>query len=459
MTTGPTFSMLDFIATKKYGGVHTPESIDAFISALIDQTSPLPDYQVASWLMAVCWRDLDFDETAALTKAMAAHGRTCDWSDVGIVVDKHSTGGVGDKTTIALAPLVASLGIPVAKFSGRALGFTGGTLDKLEAIPCFSVDLTSAQMRSILTNCGLVIAGQTADMVPADKALYALRDVTVTVDNIALIAASIMSKKIAGGANGIVLDVKFGTGAFMQRYEDARLLAETMVAIGERTGRVVRAVLSSMEEPLGSAIGNALEIAEAIETLRGQGPPDFEELICKLAWEMVQVYLACNGPGAVTGPGCALAPLTPESIRRHLQEGHAYHIFRKWVSLQGGDPRVADHPWEYLAKAPVVVPCPSPSSGYIGAFATKDIGELVRGMGGGRRTKADVIDPAVGLMMHARLGQAIEAGQSLADIHAQTVEQAAQVSASLQRLIRIDAIAPELVPPLVAEVLTGTARA
>jgi len=459
MNTGPTFSMLDFIATKKYGGVHTPESIDAFLAALIDTASPLPDYQVASWLMAVCWRDLNFDETAALTKSMAEHGRTCDWSDVGVVVDKHSTGGVGDKTTIALAPLVASLGIPVAKFSGRALGFTGGTLDKLEAIPCFEVNLTPAQMRSILTNCGLVIAGQTADMVPADKALYALRDVTVTVDNIALIAASIMSKKIAGGANGIVLDVKFGTGAFMQRYEDARLLAETMVAIGERTGRVVRAVLSSMEQPLGSAIGNALEVGEAIETLQGQGPADFEELICKLAWEMVQVYLACGGTNPDGVAGMSLDELTPATIAAHLQAGHAHAIFRKWVSLQGGDPRVADHPWEFLAKAPVIVPCPALTAGYVGAFATKDIGELVRGMGGGRRTKTDVLDPAVGLVMHARLGQAIEAGQTLADVHAQSDEQASRVIADLQRLIRIDAIAPELVPPLVAEVLTGTAVA
>lgn len=447
--------MLDFIATKKYGGSHTPEALDAFIAALTSPESPLPDYQVAAWLMAVCWRDLNFDETAALTLAMAAHGRTCDWSDVGIVVDKHSTGGVGDKTTIALAPLVAALGIPVAKFSGRALGFTGGTLDKLESIPCFTVDLTPSQMRSILTNCGLVIAGQTADMVPADKALYALRDVTVTVDNIALIAASIMSKKIAGGANGIVLDVKYGAGAFMQRYEDARQLAETMVAIGERTGRQVRAVLSSMEQPLGSAVGNALEIAEAIETLQGQGPPDFEEIICRLAWEMVQVYLSCGGAEPAAGPGCALRPLTVESIRAQLHEGHALHIFQKWVSLQGGDPQVAERPWDFLAKAPLVETCPALEAGFVTHFATRDIGELVRGMGGGRRTKADVLDPAVGLRLLVHLGDAVEAGTPLAEVHAASQEQATATVAALQSLITIGPEPPAILPPLIAEVLTS----
>lgn len=448
--------MLDFIATKKYGGSHTPEALDAFIAALTSPEAPLPDYQVASWLMAVCWRDLNFDETAALTLAMAAHGRTCDWSDVGIVVDKHSTGGVGDKTTIALAPLVAALGIPVAKFSGRALGFTGGTLDKLESIPCFTVDLTPSQMRSILTNCGLVIAGQTADMVPADKALYALRDVTVTVDNIALIAASIMSKKIAGGANGIVLDVKYGEGAFMQRYEDARQLAETMVAIGERTGRTVRAVLSSMEQPLGSAVGNALEIAEAIETLQGRGPKDFEQLICRLAWEMVQVYQACGGRTSDAPRECCdSSDLTLECIQAFLHTGQALQLFRKWVSLQGGDPQVAERPWDFLAKAPVVQPCPALEAGFVTHFATRDIGELVRGMGGGRRTKADVLDPAVGLRLLVHLGDAVEAGTPLAEVHAGSQEQAAATVAALHSLITIGPEPPAILSPLIAEVLTS----
>lgn len=446
------FAMLDFIATKKAGQAHSAAALDAFVAALLDPVAPLPDYQVAAWLMAVCWRDLSFDETAALTLAMASHGRQCDWSQFGRVADKHSTGGVGDKTTLALVPLVASLGIPVAKFSGRALGFTGGTLDKLESIPGFRISLTREEMEMVLAGCGCVVAGQTADMVPADKLLYALRDVTVTVDNIALIAASIMSKKIAGGAQGIVLDVKYGDGAFMQELADARALAETMAAIGERTGRTVRAVLSSMEQPLGVAIGNALEVKEAIAALRGEGPADFTALLCQLAWEMVQVYLAGNAVPA-TGPGCALADLTPARIEAHLRAGHALDIFRQWIRLQGGEAAVADEPDAILPRAPVIAECPAPLSGYIAAFQTRALGELVRGMGGGRLQKTDLIDPAVGLELLVHLGDAVTAGQPLARIHARDAAQAGQTRAALQQLITITAAPPGAVPPLIAEVI------
>ncbi|MEO7993952.1 MAG: thymidine phosphorylase [bacterium] len=436
----PRFDMPAFIATKKYGGAHSADELDAFVAALVDPDGSIPDYQVAAWLMAVCWRDLDFDETAALTLAMAAHGRSCDWADLGIVVDKHSTGGVGDKTSLVLIPLVASLGLPVAKFSGRALGFTGGTLDKLESIGCFTVNLNPNQMRSILTNCGCVIAGQSADMVPADKLLYALRDVTVTVDNIALIAASIMSKKIAGGANGIVLDVKFGDGAFMRAHDDAQRLADTMVAIGERTGRVVHAMLSSMEQPLGHAVGNALEVKESIATLRGAGPADLVQLCAELAYEMVQVYLAAGNTKKtrpVDGPGCALEELTVDSIIAHLHEGHALHVFRKWVSLQGGDPAVVEEPDRLLPEAPVIAPLPAPRSGTIGRFHTRAIGELVRAMGGGRLAKGDIIDPAVGLVLHAKLGDSIAEGEPLAMIHARSAESARQTASMLLPLIEI----------------------
>lgn len=426
--------MVDFITLKKRGATHTPDELNAFVAALVDPVAPLPDYQVAAWLMAVCWQGLSFDETAALTLAMASHGRTCDWSDLGAVVDKHSTGGVGDKVSLVLVPLVASLGIPVAKFSGRALGFTGGTLDKLESIPCFTVALSEPQMRSVLTNCGCVIAGQTADMVPADKLLYALRDVTATIDSIPLIAASVMSKKIAGGANGIVLDVKYGDGAFMPTIDSARQLAETMVAIGQRTGRVVRAALSSMDQPLGNAVGNALEIREVIATLRGDGPADLAALCIELALQMVEVYLECGGN---PGEDSMLTALDADRLRSHIASGQALHTFKKWVGLQGGDPRVGDDPDSILPSAAATHDLVAWESEVITGFQTKAIGELVRAMGGGRLTKADTIDHGVGLVFQRKLGDPVAPGETVATIHARSVEEATRVAASLKGLINI----------------------
>jgi pyrimidine-nucleoside phosphorylase len=363
----------------------------------------VPDYQMAAFCMAAYFRGLTPAETHALTDAMVRSGETVDLSALGRkVVDKHSTGGVGDKTSIALGPVVAACGVPFAKMSGRGLGHTGGTLDKLEAIPGFRIELGGEEFLRQVEDVGMAIVGQTADLVPADKKLYALRDVTATVDIIPLIASSIMSKKIAGGADAIVLDVKVGDGAFMKSLEEARELARTMVELGQAAGREVVCELTDMDQPLGRAVGNALEIHEVLDTLEGAGPPDLVELLLGAAAHL----LALSDLGVDEHEG-----------RRRAEEalggGAARELYDRWVRAQGGDPRR-----EALPRAGAVAPVPAPTAGYVQAIATTAIGLAALHLGAGRTRKEDAIDHAVGAVCLAKRGDRVEAGEPLAEVHA-----------------------------------------
>ena len=373
----------------------------------------VPDYQMAAFCMAVYFKGLSHAETHALTDAMVQSGETVDLSPLGRkVVDKHSTGGVGDKTSIALGPVVAACGVPFAKMSGRGLGHTGGTLDKLEAIPGFSVELEIDAFLAQVREIGLAIIGQTAELVPADKRLYALRDVTATVDIIPLIASSIMSKKIAGGADAIVLDVKVGDGAFMKTIEDARILAEQMVDLGRRAGRDVVCLLTDMDQPLGAAVGNALEIREAVETISAEGPPDLTELVLHACARL----LALSDLGVDTDEGRVRA-------ERAMMDGSARETYDRWIRAQGGDPDP-----EVLPRAPVVREVVAPRAGTVTRLAALPIGVASLELGGGRRTKDDAVDHAVGVVCTAKRGQTVEAGQVLADVHAREDESAARAA-------------------------------
>ncbi|HUQ23460.1 MAG TPA: thymidine phosphorylase [Gaiellaceae bacterium] len=364
----------------------------------------IPDYQLASFCMAVYFRGMTGAETFALTDAMIASGRTLDLGAAlgRKVVDKHSTGGVGDKTTIAVGPIVAACGVPVGKMSGRGLGHTGGTLDKLEAIPGFVVDLSVERFVAQVKEVGLAIVGQTADLVPADKQLYGLRDVTATVDILPLIASSIMSKKIAGGADAIVLDVKVGDGAFMKTIEDARALAETMLELGRHANREVVCLLTDMDQPLGAAVGNALEIAEARDTIRGQGPPDFTELVLD----------ACARLLALSDLG-----IDAEEGRRRAEaavgDGSALEVYERWIRAQGGNPDPGA-----LPVAPFVLPVRAPRGGSVTALGAIAVGVAALHLGAGRRAKGDEIDPAVGVVCTAKRGARVAAGDVLAEVHA-----------------------------------------
>jgi pyrimidine-nucleoside phosphorylase len=364
----------------------------------------VPDYQLAAFCMAVYFRGMTAAETYALTDAMIRSGRTLDLGGLlgRKVVDKHSTGGVGDKTTIAVGPIVAACGVPVGKMSGRGLGHTGGTLDKLEAIPGFSVDLSVDEFVAQVRDVGLAIVGQTADLVPADKQLYGLRDVTATVDILPLIASSIMSKKLAGGADAIVLDVKVGDGAFMKTLDDARALAEAMLELGEQAGREVVCLLTDMEQPLGAAVGNALEIVEARDTVRGEGPPDFTELVLDACARL----LALSDLGVDEAEG-----------RRRAEEavasGEALELYERWIRAQGGDPDPAA-----LPTVPVVLPVAAPQAGTVTRLGAIAVGVAALHLGAGRRTKDDAIDHAVGVVCHAKRGSQVAQGDVLAEVHA-----------------------------------------
>jgi pyrimidine-nucleoside phosphorylase len=366
----------------------------------------VPDYQMAAFCMAVFFRGLTHAETFAMTDAMVQSGDTLDMHGAlgRTVVDKHSTGGVGDKTSIAVAPLVAACGVPFGKMSGRGLGHTGGTLDKLESIPGFRVELTEDEFVAQVRDVGVAIIGQTGNLVPADKGLYALRDVTATVDNVQLIAASIMSKKIAAGADAIVLDVKVGDGAFMKTLEDARRLADTMRELGERAGRRVACLLTDMDQPLGRAVGNALELLEARATLRGEGPPDFTELVLTATGQL----LAFSDLGVDAAEGRRRAEAA-------VADGSALEAYDRWVRAQGGDPSE-----DVLPRAPVVRTLEAPDPGYIRALRALPVGIAALELGAGRVRKDEAIDHAVGVVCLRKRGDRVERGETLAEIHART---------------------------------------
>lgn len=423
--------MVEVIEKKRDGQALSTAEIDTVIKRYTQ--GEIPDYQMSALLMAIVWRGMDDREICDLTLAMAHSGEVLDLKDIApCVVDKHSTGGVGDKVSLVAAPIVASCGVPVGKMSGRGLGFSGGTLDKLESIPGFRSDLTVEEFRRQLRDIGFVLAGQSANLAPADGMLYALRDVTGTVPSLPLIAASIMSKKIAGGADAIVLDVKVGTGAFMKDLESARELAQTMVRIGDLVGRRVVAHLSDMNQPLGAAVGNSLEVAEALEVLSGGGPTDLREHCLVIAAEML--YLA----GAVTDPQ---AGLTKAELA--LASGDALRKFRELVGTQGGDVRYVDDP-SLLPRAKEVVEVPAPVDGYLAAVRADEIGLAVVELGGGRQKKGDRIDHSVGLVMRVKIGDAVERGQPLFAVYANSPAQAEQAASRVLRALQFsgDPVAP-----------------
>ena len=404
---------LDVIAKKRDGGELSKEEIAFFIERYTDDT--IPDYQAAAWLMALFLQGMTDRETHDLTMAMAHSGDMLDLSGLArsteggrelLVVDKHSTGGVGDKVSLVLAPLVAACGVPMAKMTGRGLGFTGGTIDKLESIPGYRTDLSVEQFKAQVEEIGVVLSGQTADLAPADRKLYALRDVTATVESIPLIVSSIMSKKLAAGADAIVLDVKMGNGAFMRTLEDGEALAHGLVRLGEQAGRQVVALISDMNQPLGWAVGNALEVREAIDTLHGEGPHDFREHVLTVAAEILRL----SRRAADTDEALTLA-------LEALSSGAAWRKFRALVEAQGGDVDAVDDP-DQLPQAGLVEPVPAPRSGYLEGVQTAEVGLTVVDLGGGREEKGQPIDHAVGLVMHHRVGDLVQEGTPLFTVHA-----------------------------------------
>ncbi len=399
--------MYDIIMKKRNGGELSKEEIRFFIEGYT--RGEIPDYQVSALMMAIYFQKMTESETYELTMAMAHSGEMLDLSKIhGCKVDKHSTGGVGDKTSLALTPMVAACGIPVAKMSGRGLGHTGGTIDKLESFPGFSTSLTTEQFIENVNRIGIAIMGQTADLAPADKKLYALRDVTATVDNMSLIASSIMSKKLAAGADAIVLDVKTGSGAFMKSREDAFALAEEMVKIGKNAGRKTIAVISDMDQPLGRAVGNALEVKEAIATLRGEGQEDFRELCMVLGSQM----LLAGGGGRAESVEQAR-----QMLDNVIADGSALRKLAEFVEAQGGDPAAVTDP-ELLPKASMVVPVCADRDGFVERIACEDIGICSLLLGGGRETKESRIDLSVGILLEKKKGDAVKKGDVLGYLHA-----------------------------------------
>lgn len=392
----------DLIEQKRNGGTHDLDELRELILAY--SRDEIPDYQLAAWCMAVYFQGLDDAETHALTDAMVQSGETLDLGPAlgRKVVDKHSTGGVGDKTSIAVGPIVAACGVPLGKMSGRGLGHTGGTLDKLEAIPGYRIELTTEEFVAQLRDVGIAIIGQSANLVPADKKLYALRDVTATVDIVPLIASSIMSKKLAAGAQAIVLDVKVGDGAFMKTLAEARALARAMIEIGSRAGRQVVCLLTDMSQPLGRTVGNALEIREAVETIRGDGPDDFTELVLDASARL----LAFSDLGIDLAEGRRRAEAA-------VADGSAFAVYERWIAAQGGDPALSS-----LEEAPVRVPVPAPRDGIVRSVGALAVGHAAVELGAGRRTKADPVDHAVGIVCFAKRGDTVIAGDDLAEIHA-----------------------------------------
>jgi pyrimidine-nucleoside phosphorylase len=400
---------VDIIIKKRDRMELTKAEIDYFVEGF--NREEIPDYQAAAWAMAVLLNGMTDQETTDLTLAMARSGETLDLSEVvPIAVDKHSTGGVGDKTTMVIGPLVAACGLPVGKMSGRGLGFSGGTLDKLESIPGFRTNLSQAEFGDQLKTHGVVVTGQTGDLAPADGKLYALRDVTGTVPSIPLIASSVMSKKIAAGAHAILLDVKVGQGAFMENLEDAHHLARLMVSIGTLSGRKTMALISDMNQPLGFAVGNALEIIESIETLHGNGPKDFQEHCLVVASHML-----------VLGKTAQNLEEARQMVEKALNSGQAWEKFRVLVEAQDGDVRYVDHP-ERLPSAALVETVKAPQSGWLKAIHAREVGETAVALGAGRARKGDAVDHAVGIIVHRKVGDRLEAGDDLFTVHASDQE-------------------------------------
>ncbi len=396
--------MYDIIMKKRNGGELSKEEIRFFIEKYT--AGEIPDYQVSALMMAIYFQKMTEAETFELTMAMAESGEMLDLSGIhGIKVDKHSTGGVGDKTSLALTPMVAACGLPVAKMSGRGLGHTGGTIDKLESFPGFSTALTTEQFMENVNRIGIAIMGQTADLAPADKKLYALRDVTATVDNLSLIASSIMSKKLASGADAIVLDVKTGSGAFMKKEEDAFALAEEMVKIGRSAGRTMSALVTDMDQPLGNAIGNSLEVVEAIHTLQGKGPADFTELVYALGSEML-----------VAGKKANTLEEAKDMLIKVVREGKALDKLAEFVAAQGGDKR-AVYDTSLLPEAKESVEILAPQEGYVSKIICDEIGSCCLMLGGGRETKESDIDLSVGFILHKKVCDYVHAGESLATMY------------------------------------------
>ena len=439
------FRAVDVIRKKRDG----TELSGAEIEYLVEGASSgeIPDYQLSAWLMASLLRGLTRAETAALTDAMLRSGEVLDLSAISRTkVDKHSTGGVGDKTSLVLAPLVAAGGLVVPMISGRGLGHTGGTLDKLESIPGFNVNLSVSEFRHVLEVCGCAMIGQTAEIAPADRKLYALRDVTGTVESPYLICASIMSKKLAEGIDALVLDVKTGSGAFMKKKEDAVFLAELMVETGERMGKKVVALITDMDQPLGLRAGNALEVEEVLQVLHGGGPEDLRQLCLDLAGWMFLLG------GAVTtlaqGKGKA---------EQLLCSGKAFERFREMVRLQGGEAGAIDDP-KRLPQTQGKLDVSSPSSGYVVAIQCEQVGTACVILGGGRERKEDSVDPAVGVVLHKKVSERVKAGEPLCTIHYNSEARAARAQALLQASYRIAADPPSQRRPLIHQVITQSAE-
>ena len=396
--------MYDLILKKKQGGELTKEEIDWMIQGYTK--GDIPDYQMSAMTMAICFNGMNDRETGDLTLSMRDSGDTVDLSSIdGVKVDKHSTGGVGDKTSIALLPLVSSLGVKLAKMSGRGLGHTGGTIDKLESIPGFKTEISMDAFISQVNNIGMAIMGQTADLAPADKKLYALRDVTATVDQMSLIASSIMSKKLAAGADAIVLDVKCGSGAFMKELDDAKALAGAMVRIGRHAGKNCRAVITNMDEPLGRAVGNAIEVREAIDTLKGKGPEDFTKLVLTLGSRMV----VCAGLAKDTAEA-------EEKLKKAIDDGSALEQLKRFITAQGGDASCVDDPG-ILKTAEGVLELKAQADGYVQHIDCDEVGMCSLVLGGGREKKSDVIDPEVGIYLNKKVGDSIRKDETLAVLY------------------------------------------
>ncbi|ADV06333.1 pyrimidine-nucleoside phosphorylase [Staphylococcus pseudintermedius] len=431
--------MVDIIAKKRDGHALTKEEIEFVVNGYTNDD--IPDYQMSSLAMAIFFQDMTDEERAYLTMAMVESGDQIDLSNIeGIKVDKHSTGGVGDTTTLVLAPLVAALDVPVAKMSGRGLGHTGGTIDKLESVEGFHVEISEEAFVKLVNEDKVAVIGQTGNLTPADKKIYALRDVTATVNSIPLIASSIMSKKIAAGADAIVLDVKTGNGAFMKTVEDAEQLAHAMVKIGNQVGRQTMAIISDMSQPLGRAIGNALELQEAIDTLKGEGPEDLTELVLTLGSQMVVLAQKAKDLDEARG-----------MLQEVIDNGKALEKFKTFLSNQGGDASVVDDPSK-LPTAQYQFELPAKRSGVVSEMIANEIGIASMMLGAGRQTKEDVIDLAVGLVLNKKVGDRVEEGESLLTIYANS-EDVEQVKQKLYDNITISdhAEQPQLIHTIITE--------